>query len=481
MRRAALGRACGLALAAVLLSAALARADLPALRAQIDRFLAVPDLQPAHVGLFVISLDSGRVVYERNADKLFLPASNMKLFTAAAALDIVGPEFRFNTRVEVNQPADEAEGISILLRGTGDPTLTRQHLARLAGEVAQRCGRRPVRSLTVCVAGGRELHLPPTWEWDDLTWYYAAETASLTVDGGTVEVIVKPGPSLAAAPLVDVGAAEGFVTVENLAVATPAGVATNLRVERGLGDNTVYVSGTMALDAKPVTEKITVHDPDLYAVHVFRRELIARGLAVECAPARAHCAAQPAEALAEIRSQPLREMLAAMNRPSDNYIAESLFRTIGHAAAGNWSWVGGQKAMASFLKRAGIDPAGLRIVDGSGLSRQDAVSPRQVVRLLAFMARHKHAQVFADSLPAPGDEGTLSKRMTGGPADGALRGKTGTLTGVSNLSGYVVNRSGERLAFSFMANGYLCPAAAVRKVQDRIGETLAGSSLDTEG
>jgi D-alanyl-D-alanine carboxypeptidase/D-alanyl-D-alanine-endopeptidase (penicillin-binding protein 4) len=169
-------------------------------------------------------------------------------------------------------------------------------------------------------------------------------------------------------------------------------------------------------------------------------------------------------------------MLRAMNQPSDNYIAESLFRALGRAGGGDWSWTAGEKAMAAFLKRAGIDPDGLRVVDGSGLSRHNAVSPRQVVRLLAFMARHRHARVFRDSLPAPG-EGTLKRRMNNGAAATALRAKTGTLTGASNLSGYVQNRSKNSLIFSLMSNGYLVPAKRVRSLQDRVCEALAASSL----
>jgi len=472
-RRAALPLA-----ALLLLSVASAHADLAALRAQIDGALAAPELLPAHVGVLVVSLDDGRVIYQRNADKLFLPASNMKLFTAAAALDLLGPEFRFTTRVEGSRPPDANDGIDLLLRGSGDPTLTRDHLAALAQQVVREYGKTSVRSLALCVAGGSEPHLPPTWEWDDLTWYYAAETASLMVDRGTVEVTVSPGASLEAAPVVDLGAGAGFLSVENRAVATPPRGTTEIRIERGLGNNTIYVSGTMALDAKPVTEEVTVRHPDLYAAHIFRRALLARGVTVDCIPRRADCPDHRGEAAAEIRSEPLAQMLAAMNQPSDNYIAEALFRTLGRAAGGDWSWSAGAKAMADFLKRVGIDPAAMRIVDGSGLSRQNAVSPRQVVKLLAFMARHKDAKLFMESLPAPGGEGTLSKRMKGGPAAGALRAKTGTLTGVSNLSGCVTNRTGERLAFCFMANGHLCPAARIRAIQDRIAEALAGSSLD---
>lgn len=472
-------RRAALPLAALfLLSVASARADLAALRARIDNILAAPELSPAHVGVLVVSLDDGRVIYQRNADKLFLPASNMKLFTAAAALDLLGPEFRFTTRIEGSRQADANDGIDLLLRGSGDPTLTSDDLARLTEQVARRYGKASVRSLAVCVTGGSEPHLPPTWEWDDLTWYYAAETASLTVDHGTVKVTVRPSASLEAAPVVDLGAGEGFLTVENRAVATPRRGPTEIRIERGLGTNTIYVSGTMALDAKPVTEDITVRHPDLYAAHVFRRALLARGVTVECVPSRADCPALAGEVVAEIRSEPLARMLAAMNQPSDNYIAEALFRTLGRAAGGDWSWSAGAKAVAGFLKRAGIDPAGMRIVDGSGLSRHNAVSPRQIVKLLVFMAKHKHAKVFMESLPVPGGEGTLSGRMKGVPAAGALRAKTGTLTGVSNLSGCVTNRTGERLAFCLMANGHLCPAARIRAIQDRIAEAVAGSSLD---
>jgi len=173
-------------------------------------------------------------------------------------------------------------------------------------------------------------------------------------------------------------------------------------------------------------------------------------------------------------SYPLYEILRLQNKPSDNVIAQTLFHALAGTAATDDS---AGAAVAAFVKKAGGDPNGLVVADGSGLSRRNYVSPRNMVAVLRYMYRSANAKAFVDSLPVAGRDGTLKNRMKGTAAEGSVQAKTGYLSGVCCLSGYVTTASGEPLAFSIMLNNHLCPAAEAKAVQDRICEALAGSGV----
>jgi serine-type D-Ala-D-Ala carboxypeptidase/endopeptidase (penicillin-binding protein 4) len=446
---------------------------------RLDRLVA-PVAELAAVGVCVRSLDRGDELYARNADAAFTPASNQKLLVAAAALDALGPACSFSTRALALglRRGDTLDG-DLVLRGGGDPTLTTERLATLAAAV-RAAG---IRRVTGRVRGD-DSHLDRQrlgtgWSWDDEPFYYAAPISGLTLNGNTVDVEVRPAARAGLPPLVHLMPSAAPMTVHVRAATGAPGEPNSVGVDRVRARDEVLITGRLPLGSAPVTTRVTVEDPPLYAAAVFTALLRERGVRVE-RPPTVMTAPVGARLVDEIRSPPLAEIVRDMNKFSDNLIAETLLKQLGvremdRTPAGG---IGGrgEAVLRAFLSRCGVGRPALAPADGSGLSRQNLVSPRNLVRLLAAMDRHPARAAFFDSLPVAGVDGTLRRRMVGTPAQGAVRAKTGTLTHVTALSGIVTTRSGERLAFSILTNNYPGPLAAAsgpRAMEDAIAVALA--------
>jgi D-alanyl-D-alanine carboxypeptidase/D-alanyl-D-alanine-endopeptidase (penicillin-binding protein 4) len=463
------------ALAIILLACSIAQASTSQLASAVDQLLADPLLRHGSQGVVVKSLRTGRVLYDRSGDTVLIPASNMKLLVSAAALDTFGPEHMFVTRI-YSAGTLSTDGTlvgDIVLVGGGDPVLKRKDLAELARSVAEK----GVRRVKGVVVGDDTLfddvRLGLGWAWSDEPYYYSAEISALCIDGNSVDVSVLPGSAAGQPVKVRLEPETSYLRVVNTAVTSGSGTST-ISVDREHGKNVVRVSGRLPIGVKytdPV-ERISVADPPRYVAEEFRSALEAAGVKVE---GRALSRKLPAGAtqLAEHASPPLREILLALLKPSDNLIAEMLFKSLGAAKTGFGTAESAEAAEMEFVRRAGMDPGAIGIADGSGLSRRNYISPNNLVALLSYMWRHKYGRVYTDSLPVAGVDGTLRRRMKGTPAEGNVRAKTGYVSRVSCLSGYVTTKSGEPLVFSIMMNGHLSPVTEATAVQDRICELLA--------
>lgn len=450
------------------------------LSSRIDRLLASPALVHGTQGVIVQSLSTGRVLYERNADLALVPASNFKLLVSAAALDRFGPEHRLLTRVcfTGNVGSNGALSGDIVLVGGGDPLLSRADLLELARAVAAK----GVRSVTGAVVGDDTLfddvRLGLGWAWSDEPYYYSAEISALCLDGNAVDVYVSPGAGAGESARVRIDPPTSFVRVENTAVTALSG-EDSISVSRVHGRNVIRVTGNVpvGLQVKGPIERISVVDPALYAATEFRSALEASGVKVagRTFTRKLSLGSTPA---AEHLSPPLSVILSKLLKPSDNLIAEVLFKSLGAATSGVGTAETAQAAEIEFIKRSGMDPGAVSIADGSGLSRRDYTTPQNLVLLLKYMWGHKNGRVFIDALPIAGVDGTLRNRMKGTAAAGNVRAKTGYVSRVSCLSGYVTTKSGDPLAFSIMMNGHLCPNSDATRVQDAICEALAGYNAE---
>jgi D-alanyl-D-alanine carboxypeptidase/D-alanyl-D-alanine-endopeptidase (penicillin-binding protein 4) len=454
-------------------------AAVAALAERLDGLVA-PIAARAAVGICVRSLDRDEELYARNVDAAFVPASNQKLLVAAAALDALGPDFCFTTRVLALGPRrGETLAGDLVLRGGGDPTLTTEQLSALADGVAAA----GLRQVTGRVRGDDSFfdrqRLCFGWSWDDESYDYAAPISGLTLNQNTVGVEVRPGARPGLPPLVRIDPPAAPVTLRVRAVTAPAGEPAALQVERTRAREEIVVSGRLSRDSAPVTRRVTVEEPPLYAAAVFTALLRARGMRVAGRPV-VMTAPVGAPTLCEVRSAPLAAIVRAMDKNSENLFAETLLKTLGTRPAARTPGVGiggqGEAALRGFLARSGLCGAALALADGSGLSRLDLISPRNLVRLLAAMDRHPARAAFFDSLPIAGVDGTLRRRMVGTAAAGVVRAKTGTLTHVTALSGIVTTRDGERLAFSILTNNFPAPLSgpnAPRAMEDAVAIALA--------
>ncbi len=465
----------------------------PVIRLQraIRRILRRPPFATTRWGILIESLDRRRVLFSHQAHRLFIPASNMKLYTTAAALVHLGPTYRFRTSVFVTAPPD-AQGIihgDVILYGRGDPNLStrargQSRLTPLENLVDQLLAA-GVRSIHGNLIGDESYFSDPPlgvgWEWDDLQWYYGAEISALSIDDNAVEVAVLPGSAPGEPARVFIRPETSYVTLINKAITVSPGTKQDIGVHRGLEDNTIEVWGEVPFDGQGFHGYVAVHQPALYAATLFREALARRGIEITGRTIRADATYRQTHPLdmsqltelAFVESIPLADEVRIVNKTSQNLHAELLLRTLGAVVGGEGTARRGLDVVRRLLRSARAWRRGITLQDGSGLSRHNLVTPATTVDLLRYMYRNAHRKPFLDSLPLAGRDGTLESRMMGTLAEGRVRAKTGTLTYTSTLSGYVTTAGGEHLVFSIMANNHTGRLSDVMDAIDEICTLLA--------
>ncbi len=487
-----MARAC---VAALLLSAHWsAAADLGE---RIEKTLAAsPAARKAVWGIRVVRAPSGEVIFERNSDQLFTPASNTKLFTAALALERLGPDYRFMTKVTAGQPPDESGLVrgDLRLVGGGDPTMSAREIPytkgpiagepmraieELAGEVAARRVRRIEGGII-----GDDTRYPwepfaEGWSQDDLAWDYGAPVSALILNDNAISLTLRPGKALGLPATVRLSPPIEFYAIDNR-VTTTARTEGKIAVARLPGGRQVRLRGGVGFRDPGRTMRLAAHDPALFAAHALYDALVRRGVSIAGRAVAEHrfppgAADPPGDAgtrssveLAVRVSPPLAEVLKIVHKASQNLYAELVLREVGYAGGNGGGLDKSLDELRAFLAEAGIGEQEYEFHDGSGLSRLNLVSPAAVVKLLLRMRSSAHGQAWLESLPAGGEDGTLSERFQGMAGGAQIRAKTGTLAHVSALSGYAVSKSGEELAFSILANNYRSQASEIRALIDRI-------------
>ena len=447
----------------------------PDLAGRLNAIFDGPDLRHASVGVLVRSLRDGRVVYERDADLALTPASNQKVLTAAAALARLGPEFRYQTLL-LRTGSVSIDGVlqgDLILQGGGDPSLTSLQLGEFIRALRAAGIKRVTGRVIADDSRFDDKRLGLGWNWDDEPFGYQPQVSALNCDRNVLTVGVAPGPTVGARPVVTLTPATAYVTVENSATTVEAGAAAadGIVIDRARGRNVILVSGAIAADAKPAGQRITVEDPALYTAARLMETMREAGVGVEAkAPVRGP-APKAAKNVFTISSLPLGVLVQQFLKNSDNLYGEVLLKTLGAnpAEKGAGATLAGAGVADRFLRSCGVDTDAMFIADGSGLSRQNAVTPRNLVTLLTWLHAKASAPVanaFRAALPVGGVDGTLRNRFINTTAQGNVRAKTGSLSGVSALSGYVTTQAGEPLAFSMLMNNVLKGSRAARAAQD---------------
>jgi D-alanyl-D-alanine carboxypeptidase/D-alanyl-D-alanine-endopeptidase (penicillin-binding protein 4) len=454
-------------------------AGRPSLAEAVGRALAEPSLAHTGIALLVVSLDRGDTLFAREEDRLYTPASNRKLFTAASALHWLGPEHRFVTPLLATAPiiGDTLRGDLVLL-GRGDPDLAAADLAALADTLAARGVRVVTGDVRADDSWFDDVEWGAGWMWDDGPYWEWPYVTALTIEDNVVTVTTRPGPKIGALVGVAVDPPTGYVTLNVAATTGPAGGTSDLVVDRHWDpkENVIDVTGTLALDAAAVVARRTVEDPALYAASLLLELLEARGVEVLGAARHGSIGEMVADTVAAHTSEPLAASIRNFLKISDNLTGELLVKAVGASVAGPpGTYEKGLAAERVFLAgEVGIDTTAQNLADGSGVSRYNLVTARQIIGLLEYMtSRTDLFPAYLQALPVAGVDGTLEERMRGTAAEGRARAKTGTLNGVTALSGYVPSAEGERLAFSMMIEFYVGSTAPRRAVQDSIVAALA--------
>ena len=454
-----------------------------ALAASVDSALAAPAFARASWGVVIQSLDDGRVLYRRNAERLFLPASNLKLVTAAAALDRLGPDFRWTTTVLARgaRAGDTLVG-DLVVVGSGDPTFSADAMGdstdvlRSLRPFADSLKARGIIAIRGRVVGDASLFTDPPlgrgWAWDDLDADYSAPVGALQFNESVAWILATPASAAGLPVALALQPPAAGLRIFNAALTSPPDTgASRLHWSRAPFADSVSVWGALSAGHAPVRLPVSVPDPARYFSAALTEALTEGGVAVggdTTIPT-----AVPAETLFAWRSPPLSAVLPLFLKPSQNQIGETLLRTLGAVAGGAGSVDSGRAVVRSVLAGYGVPADALVLEDGSGLSRYDYVAPEALAKVLAALYRRPDFQVLYDALPVAGVDGTLASRMKGTPAAGNVHAKTGSLTGVRSLSGYVTDPDGERLLFVTLVNDFTAPQRVVDAVQDWIALRLA--------
>ena len=465
----------------------------PDLATAIEDVLLAAPMANAWWGAIAIDLDTGRVLYEMNADRSFMPASVTKLFTTAAALHVLGPHFTYRTRLYAEGPVegDTLQG-NLVVRGAGDPTFGVARPDRDALDTfrawADSLRAAGIRRIAGGIVGDDDVFddvpLGDSWSWDDLQYGYAAEISGLSFHENVVKLRIAPTRPGSPGAVTWQPDNTDYVTISNRSRTAARGASLVDGYQRQPGTNRFEVTSEVPV-SRVEQEELSVHNPTLYFAHVLREVLRAEGIEVDGMPMDVdRLAERPDYDSAELRivarhtSAPLSELAREINKESNNLWAEQVLRTLGAASDTAGSAEGGHIQAKAVFAEAGIDTSRLQLVDGSGLSRKNLVTPRMATDLLRFMARHDDRAVqsaFLESLAVGGRDGTLEYRFRGGTPD--VRAKTGSLGNVSALSGYVRTRDGRLVAFALFCNHYTTRSALVRSAQDAIVTILGSASV----
>lgn len=427
-----------------------------------------PEARRGRVGVKVVSLNSGKVVFEADAEKYFVPASNMKSFTVATALELLGPDFRFVTSVHA-RTLPEASGTlkgDLRIVGRGDVSMSTlfhngdyyQGIDNLVDKIVAAGVRRVDGSMIADESYFRGNPVPLSWEWDDLQWHDGAEVSAFPINNNAVDLSVTGG--LAGRPcVVTLLPQNTLYTVTNTCVTTAARTSRDLVVKKAIEKNSVVISGTMPAGDSFTGYLAVTHPADLFAA-LLKERLEKRGVVVTGgARTESTAPAGTSVEIAKLESPPLREIIKMTMKPSQNMFTEVILWTLGEEIARKPRGWGdshqlGLRVLQNWLPTAGILADSVVQYDGSGLSRHNLVTPDANIRLYTYMAKvSKNAQAWRDSLTIGGLDGTLRNRFKGTAAEANMRGKTGTLDQVSALSGYVTTAAGEQLVVSIMVNG----------------------------
>ncbi|MBX3468916.1 MAG: D-alanyl-D-alanine carboxypeptidase/D-alanyl-D-alanine-endopeptidase [Planctomycetes bacterium] len=407
-------------------------------------------------GALVVDERTGEALFAHGAEAPLVPASNMKVVTTAAALARLGADFAHETRVMcAAAPAGGVVEGDLVVVGDGDPTLSRRFdQDPLLADWAEALWRAGVRRVTGdVVADDRafdDVRLHPDWHPSDAERWYGAEVGALSLNDNCVDVTVG---AAGGRPTARLAPDTGYVTVEVAATLTDdrkQHVFSLLRA--GPERRTIRLTGRVWSRAGGQESSVPVADPGLFLATVLRERLVARGIEVGGAARRAR-AGDPAPGFTlHRRLAPLPRTLAVTNQRSQNLYAECLTKTLGRRCAAGGTWPEGAKVIAEFARASGAAAAQVTVRDGSGLSRENRLSAAALVAVLRAASRAPTGEVFRASLAAPGEEGTLQRRLGDLPRGAALRGKTGTLRGVASLCGYV-EVGGRRAVFAVIGNG----------------------------
>jgi PBP4 family serine-type D-alanyl-D-alanine carboxypeptidase len=434
-------------------------------------------LLQAQCGLYIVTIDSGKVIYARDEEHLFTPASVNKLFTTASALRSLGPQCRFRTEIYCDSLNGSGRVIgNLYLKGLGDPLLSISALEEMAFRLRAR-GIKEIRGDLVADQSYLDTaKYGAGWMWDDGPFAFNAPVSALSLNENIFELGIRPAARTGRPPLVELLPATSYFKLSNQAVTVKPDSKRKVRTNRSFenGYELVTLTGRVPLDDSVQYYQRSVFDPALYCGTVFAEALARQGVKLKGRVVKGETP-DNLPLLVSRPSPPLYELIQRMNKESDNFIAEMLFRHVSRESLEQQNSDNGDSSngLQRMLESMGFAPGSFKVADGSGLSRYDLCTPRQLVTVLRSLYEDPLLRPeLLVSLPLAGADGTLYNRMLSDGTRFRVRAKTGTMTGVSCLAGLVWGSGNRIYCFAIMFNNYAGKANDVRRIQDSILEKL---------
>lgn len=455
----------------------------------IDKIIDIPELSNAMVGIMVQSLETGEILYEKNAHTVFMPASNEKIPTSVAALLNFGPDFQYATEIATNGTIQDSVLLGdLIVIGSGDPTIGYRFCEQEDSCFAfaswiDSLKKKGIKKIAGNIIGIDDVFddefIGYGWTVDNLPYSYSAEIGGLIFNENyaTVKVFYD---STSKKIVTHIFPDIGYLRIKNNCL---LGEKTDVEFNRYYLSNELELKGTIS-PARAWRRNVSVHNPTLYFVTALKKELEKQHIMVEGE-------SLDGDEVPELKndslmtplfvhySDSLKNILRILLKESQNLYAESLVKLLGHHFGETGSFAEGKKVIQNTLQRFGLQAEGFQYMDGSGLSRYNYISPAYLVKILRHIYFHPFGEVFRQCLPIAGVDGTIGYRMKGTAAQGRIFAKTGTISNVRCLSGYAFTKDGEPLVFSTMFNNFLCPVHVVLDVQDQLCILL--SSLNRRG
>lgn len=438
----------------------------------IDDFLNDVRLQGAFVGVIVKDIKADSTIFAHDADLRFSPASNLKLFTSAAALELLGPDYRFQTSFYHNGIIKKNGRLKgdLLISGGGDPLISgrfRDSVTKILELWADSLRARGIREVRGNLAIDNNFFKPdelgPGWSWDDLTYWYACPISALSFNDNCVDFHVFPSKDINLPCTLIFNPQTDYIKVINNTVTFKEGQDNTFDFYRHLGTNTVDFYGGVAIDdVGGMVDYVSVQDPDLYCASIFcdilsQKDIKFKGriIALDTLNAPAKYNYNNLEKLFTWESEPMSVVVSVINKNSQNFFAEQTLKTIGAEIAGEGSYPMSTRVVEDWLEIIGITSDDISYYDGSGLSSMNLVKPSAIVKLLEHMHQSPSFNIYYESLAIPGVDRSVKNRLKEHPLASAMRTKTGYIANTRTFSGYLTTRQGRLAAFSLMVNNYI--------------------------
>ena len=451
---------------------------------QIDALLNQAPTDMGWWGVKIQYATSGEVIYERNSAKMFTPASNMKMYTTAAALCLLTPQYKYKTDFVTTGSIDE-QGVlagDLIIQGSGDPSWSWRFYDKNYDSVmvcfVDSLKARGIKTINGNIIGDDNVFDDQTlgygWSWDDETYYYAAQISGLSYSENLIDYTLTPDSlHIGNHVIIEPQPKTSYMDLRNDLITVSSDTSTKWDYDRERGTNIAWFEGNYRLQRGASERAITIHNPTLFTVHVLKERLEEAGIVVIGSPVDADDLADSLDYskttnLFSYYSHPMSDIISKVNRPSQNLIAETLQKTLGAEFGEIGSSREGRKVQLLLYDSLGMDTRNLQLRDGSGLSRHNLVSPNTSISLLQMMWDHPYRSYYIESFPLSGVTGTLRERTLGSSAEGNVRAKTGYIGYARSLSGYTWTQSGEPIIFSIMINHYTIATSTVNDLQDKI-------------